>query len=70
MLDNALLKEVLEKMVRPTALRDAGCWLMSEKGVSQRRTCKLVGLHRSVARYRHRPQDDGPIRVRLRDLAG
>jgi len=57
-------------MVTPTALREAGCWLMSEKGVSQRRACKLVGLHRSVARYRHRQRDDGPIRTRLKDLAG
>lgn len=57
-------------MVTPTALREVGCWLMSEKGVSQRRACNLVGLHRSVARYRHRQRDDGPIRDRLKELAG
>lgn len=43
---------------------------MSEKGISQRRACKLVGLHRSVARYRHRQRDDDAIRARLKDLAG
>jgi putative transposase len=38
--------------------------------MSQRRACGLVGLRRSVARYRPRPRDDGPARRRLRELAG
>ncbi len=43
---------------------------MSEKGVSQRRACKLVGLHRSVARYQRRERCDDAIRDRLKELAG
>ena len=38
--------------------------------MSQRRACGLVGVHRSVARYRSLPGDDGPARQRLRELAG
>ena len=38
--------------------------------MSQRRACGLVGLHRSVARYRPRSRNDEPIRHRLRELAG
>ena len=59
-------------MVTPTARREVGCWLVSEKGVRQRRACRLVGVHRSVARYRHRHRHrvSGPIRDRLKDLAG
>ena len=37
--------------------------------MSQRRACGLVGLHRSVARYRARSEDDGAVRGRLRQLA-
>lgn len=37
--------------------------------MSERRACGLVGLHRSVARYRAKDRDDGAVRVRLRDLA-
>lgn len=54
----------------PTAKRKAGAWLVSEKGISQRRACRVVGLHRSVARYRRREQNDEAIRGRLKDLAG
>jgi putative transposase len=43
---------------------------MSAKGVSQRRACKVVGVHRSVARYcRSKPSDEA-LRERLRTLAG
>lgn len=54
----------------PTALRKACAWLVSERDVSQRRACKVVGLHRSVARYRRRERNDEAIRERLKDLAG
>jgi len=43
---------------------------MSEKGVSQRRACKVVGMHRSVARYRRRKPNDAALRERLKTLAG
>jgi putative transposase len=36
--------------------------------LSQRHACGLVGLHRSVARYRAKARDDGAVRA-LRTLA-
>jgi putative transposase len=36
----------------------------------ERRACGLVGLARSVARYRSRRRDDAELRARLRELAG
>ena len=44
--------------------------MVSTRGMSQRRACGLVGLHRSVARHHPRPGDDGLARQRLRELAG
>jgi len=38
--------------------------------VSERRACGLIGLHRGTYRYRPRRPEDGPLRVRLRELAG
>ena len=43
---------------------------MREKGYSQRRACKLVGIEPKTCRYVSRRQDDGAVRVRLRALAG
>ena len=43
---------------------------MNEKGYSQRRACKLVGIEPKTCRYVSRRQDDGAVRVRLRALAG
>jgi len=37
--------------------------------LSQRRACGLVDLHRSVARYVSRRNDDAPLRTRLKALA-
>ena len=42
---------------------------MNEKGYSQRRACKLVGLAAKTYRYASRRPDDGQLRVRLRALA-
>jgi putative transposase len=39
-------------------------------GVSERRACSIIGADRSAVRYRHRRPDDGPVRERLRALAG
>jgi len=44
-------------------------WAVQEKSYSQRRACRLVGLHARTYRYRSkRPSDDG-LRKRLRELA-
>lgn len=38
-------------------------------GLSQRRACGLVGLHRCSFRYQRKRQDDGVVRERLKQLA-
>ena len=42
----------------------------NDKGYSQRRACKLVGIEPETCRYVSGRQDDGAVRVRLRALAG
>ena len=42
---------------------------MKEKGYSQRRACKLVGIEPKTCRYMSRRPDDDAVRVRLRTLA-
>jgi putative transposase len=37
--------------------------------VSERRACSILGIDRSLVRYRHRRGDDADLRTRLRDLA-
>ena len=50
--------------------RSAVTWAVSEKGYSQRRVCKLVGLEPRTYRYASRRSADGHVRIRLRALAG
>ena len=38
-------------------------------GLSERRACRLVDLHRSTAQYRSTPKDDADLRDRLQTLA-
>lgn len=45
-------------------------WAMKEKGYSQRRACRLVGIEPKVYRYRSTRPDDGSLRQRLKELAG
>jgi putative transposase len=51
------------------AKRRAVGFLMSEVGLGERRSCRIVGLSRSVAQYRPVPRDDGPVIARMRVLA-
>jgi len=44
-------------------------WAVTEKGYSQRRACRLVGMDRKSFRYASTRADDGDIRKRLRELA-
>lgn len=39
-------------------------------GISERRACAILGADRTSVRYRHRRDDDAPLRTRLRALAG
>ena len=57
-------------MVTPAAKRKAAGGLRKARPASERRTCRLLGLHRSTARSRPDPgRGDGPLADRLRELA-
>jgi putative transposase len=43
--------------VSPARRRDAVAYLRRRYGVSERRACQLVGLHRSTQRYKPLPAD-------------
>ena len=51
------------------AKRKAVGFLMSEMGLSERRSCRLVDLARSVQHYRPALKNDGAVVERLRELA-
>jgi putative transposase len=51
------------------AKRKAVGFLMSVLGLSERRSCRLVGLARSVQQYRPVPKDDAAVVARMKDLA-
>ena len=44
-------------------------WAVREKGYSQRRACRLVGLHPKTYRYAPKRSGDEELRRRLRELA-
>lgn len=44
-------------------------FLMDELGLSERRSCRIVGLSRSVQQYRPAPSNDAVIVDRLKELA-
>jgi transposase InsO family protein len=51
---------------RPNAVT----WAMTEKGYSQRRACRPVGIDPRVHRYQSSRPDDAGLRRRLRELSG
>lgn len=56
-------------MVTPGAKREAVVHAREEHGLSERRTCSLVGVSRTVIRYEPARPDDGALRERLREQA-
>ena len=57
-------------MVTPVAKRKAAGDLREAHPASERRVCRLLGMHRSTARSRPEPgRDDGSLADRLRELA-
>ncbi len=44
-------------------------FLMNALGLSERRSCRIVGLSRSVQQYRRAPRDDAAVVGRLKELA-
>ena len=57
-------------MVTPAAKREAVAHLEELFEVSQRRACDVLGVDRTMVRYRSRRGDDAGIRERMRALAG
>jgi putative transposase len=47
------------------AKRKAVGFLMTELGLSERRSCWIVGLARSVQQYRPAPKDDAVVVARM-----
>lgn len=56
-------------MVSPQAKRSAVVVLMTERGFGVTRACGLMGISRSLYRYRSRRPDSGPLRVRIEEIA-
>ena len=57
-------------MATPAAKRKAAGGLRKAHPASERRTCRLLGMHRSTARGRPEPgRDNGPLADRLHELA-
>ena len=57
-------------MVSPRSRRQAAEQLMTGRGLSQRHTCALVGLHRSTARYQtHARTDEAETVALIREYA-
>jgi len=56
-------------MVTPAVRRDAVAHLRETLGMSERRTCLVVGADRTSMRYRSCRADDAGLRTRLRELA-
>lgn len=52
-------------MVSPRARRSVVERIVTERGLSQRHACELVGIQRSSARYRHRVREDEAATVAL-----
>ena len=58
----------VKKKVTPAAKREAVAHLQTTLGMSERRTCMVVGADRTSMRYRS-CRDDADLRSRLRELA-
>ena len=44
-------------------------WAIDQKGYSQQRACRLVGMQPKTYRYAATRPDDGCLRTRLKELA-
>ena len=56
-------------MVSPQAKRAAVAVLMTERAFGVTRACGLIGISRSLYRYRRRRPDSGPLRARIEEIA-
>src|SRR5258708_28125856 len=58
-----------KKVVGPRAEREAVRVVRQEAGLSERRACGLIGMHRGSWRYQRRERNEAALRARLRELA-
>src|SRR5437899_8635600 len=58
-----------KKVVGPRAEREAVRVVREEAGLSERRACGLIGMHRGSWRYQRRERNEAALRARLRELA-
>lgn len=56
-------------MVSPQAKRAAVAVLMTERDFGVTRACGLIGISRSLYRYRSRRSDSDPLRARIEEIA-
>jgi putative transposase len=56
-------------VVTVPARRQVAAFFRSEFGLSERRACRLIGLHRSTSRYARQRDEDKELRLRLRAWA-
>jgi putative transposase len=56
-------------MVSPQAKRAAVAVLMTERDFGVTRACGLIGISRSLFRYRSRRPDSAPLRARIEEIA-
>ena len=56
-------------MVSPQAKRAAVTVLMTERDFGVTRACGLIGISRSLFRYRRRRPDSAPLRARIEEIA-
>ncbi|AZR22575.1 IS3 family transposase [Xanthomonas vasicola] len=69
-MENHALKDVIaKKPVDPAHKRPLLAWLVEQHGWSERRACAVVGVARSTARYRRRPDRDEEVIALLSELA-
>ncbi|WP_329743335.1 IS3 family transposase [Dyella sp. A6] len=69
-MENHALKDLIaKKFVDPAHKRPLLTWLMNHYGWSERRACSAMGLSRSTARYRRRPDRDEEVIALLAELA-
>src|SRR5512136_1224020 len=58
-----------QKKTVSTELRRAAVSFLKERGLSERRSCVLVGMSRSGLRYQAHPRDDSDLAERLQEIA-
>src|SRR6202166_3909626 len=58
-----------QKVVGPRAEREAVRVVREQAGLSERRACGLIGMHRGSWRYRRKERKEAALRARLRELA-